>query len=229
MTFASPGRIPRIILETLMIVDMAWLMSWGRFYLGDLGLIHEILGISLILLFVIHIFWNRRWFARLPRGRYDLKRTILTCVDLLLVVMMILLLISSLALSRHLFTDLHPIASFTARKIHIFAPAWLLLLSGLHLGIHLGGIKRHIIYLIPAVFGASSFIYLRFWEMLWPARGFSYGPHVAAWYYFIGYLLVFALAALAGAELARALKRKKSDSQGELSEEDFYDQRDQYQ
>ena len=39
-------------------------------------LIHEIIGIGLVFLIILHIKFNKNYFKAIPKGKYTLKRTI---------------------------------------------------------------------------------------------------------------------------------------------------------
>ena len=59
------------------------------------GLAHEILEITLFILFILHNILNYRFFTSLFKGKYSLKRIIRTTINILLLASMIITIISS--------------------------------------------------------------------------------------------------------------------------------------
>lgn len=59
------------------------------------GLAHEILGITLFILFILHNILNYRFFTSLFKGKYSLNRIIRTTINILLLASMIITIISS--------------------------------------------------------------------------------------------------------------------------------------
>lgn len=95
---------------------------------------HELIGASIFLLVMVHNFFNRRWYgaiskAREPRSRMDVVLT------LSLLAVMLALLLTSVMISRTVFSFLQLKGSFTVRQIHIFAAYWSLIFVAIHLGV----------------------------------------------------------------------------------------------
>ena len=59
------------------------------------GLAHEILEITLFILFILHSILNYRFFTSLFKGKYSLNRIIRTTINILLLASMIITIISS--------------------------------------------------------------------------------------------------------------------------------------
>lgn len=59
------------------------------------GLAHEILEITLFILFILHNILNYRFFTSLFKGKYSLNRIIRTTINILLLASMIITIISS--------------------------------------------------------------------------------------------------------------------------------------
>ena len=80
--------------------------------------IHEMLGITMIICFIIHHILNRQWHLTLFKGQYPLLRKIILTINTLLLIDFILVFISGLTMS-----DVFPFFNFirasTARRLHM--------------------------------------------------------------------------------------------------------------
>lgn len=97
---------------------------------------HEWLGLGFCLALALHLFWNRRWFAVLFRGRYGLRRVLTLSVNLALCAAVCLVFCCGALNSRHVFHLSGFVDGQTLRQIHCLAAYWMLVFSGLHLGLH---------------------------------------------------------------------------------------------
>lgn len=109
--------------------------------------IHEWLGVVMGALFILHHILNRGWYKGLCRGRHTIARTLGTVTDLLLLADMIVLTVSGIVMSRHLFTFLRISGGMSlARITHLLASYWGLALMSFHAGLHgeaiMGSIRR---------------------------------------------------------------------------------------
>ena len=115
--------------------------------------LHEVLGILWWLLVLIHIGQNRQWFASLKRGRWTMLRIIGTVVDMLLLVVLLVVVGAGSGISNHLFKDIMPLdiqRSILIHQLHVSLPYALLILMGLHWGLHFKGWRER-------------------WHLPWPA------------------------------------------------------------
>ena len=97
---------------------------------------HEYLGIGMFLLFVIHHILNIAWWKNLFRGKYTPIRIVGMVLNFVLVIIMLVLPISGIILSRHLFLFLHLGGTSAARTVHLLASYWGLVLMSFHAGMH---------------------------------------------------------------------------------------------
>ena len=101
--------------------------------------IHEMLGITMIICFIIHHILNRQWHLTLFKGQYPLLRKIILTINTLLLIDFILVFISGLTMS-----DVFPFFNFirtsTARRLHMNLTYWVFILIAIHLGLHLQSI-----------------------------------------------------------------------------------------
>ncbi len=104
--------------------------------------LHEVLGILWLLLVLIHIGQNRQWFASLKRGRWPILRLIGTVIDILLLVVLLVMVGAGSGISNHLFKEIMPLdiqRSILIHQLHVSLPYALLILMGLHWGLHFKG------------------------------------------------------------------------------------------
>ncbi len=100
---------------------------------------HEWSGTGMILLMIVHVILNLRWYGSLWKGKYNLMRFFRTVINSSLVVVMLCMAYSGIVLSRHVFSPL-PINSgmALARKLHLAGAYWGFVLMSIHLGLHAG-------------------------------------------------------------------------------------------
>ena len=98
---------------------------------------HEIIGVLLIVVWALHVYANRRWFKAVFRGRYNPYRIMQTVVNCGMLICALLLAISGVMLSNHVFAFLgiESGASF-ARTAHLLASHWYFVFIALHIGLH---------------------------------------------------------------------------------------------
>lgn len=85
------------ITDLAMAVLLLLLMAYS---LGEV--LHEWMGIAMLVLFVLHHIWNRAWYKSIGRGRLSLYRAVQTALNLLLFAVVLGMLLSGLILSRHI-------------------------------------------------------------------------------------------------------------------------------
>ena len=121
-------EIPLTILSLL-------LMGGNMFF--PWALAHEIIGVLLIAVWAVHVYANRRWFKAVIRGRYNPYRIMQTVVNFGMLICAVLLAISGVMLSNHVFAFLgiESGASF-ARTAHLLASHWYFVFIALHIGLH---------------------------------------------------------------------------------------------
>lgn len=134
-------RIVKIIIDILMYALFLYLLSYRP---GDGLQIHGIFGILLFVLFIVHHVLNINWYKAIPKGKYSFSRKIFLIIDFAFLFMMILMAISSAAMSNMIFVQSpFPMTSW-GMKIHLGSTAWGFLLMILHLGLHTHGLINKI-------------------------------------------------------------------------------------
>ena len=107
--------------------------------------IHEIGGLIVLALFLIHFILNWRWVLNVTRNMFKKKTKVKTrigyVIDILLLICVILIAISGIFTSKIIFTAIRS-NSMIWKTIHTTAGCTALVLSGLHLGLHWSSIRN---------------------------------------------------------------------------------------
>ncbi|CAN7523469.1 DUF4405 domain-containing protein [Pararhizobium sp. LjRoot235] len=175
----------RVLVDRLAIpAAMACLLMLALAYWWLDNLRHELFGTALYALLIRHLVANWAWFRNLGRGRYDARRLAILVLHAVLIVNMTVLLVTSLAISQSVVAWL-PLADIAyLREIHWFSAYWLIVIVGLHIGVHwrrimalvatslrlkaspLGEISLRLLAVLLAICGAWSFTALGVWTKL---------------------------------------------------------------
>lgn len=200
-------------------------------FLGQMGYhmmdnrLHEITGVTLCALFIVHHALNGGWHRGLLRGRYSAQRVLLTAIDILLMLAMLAIMTSAVLVSRHVFSFLGLHMRALGRRIHMPATMWAFVLMGLHLGLHWnlvlqrarrrvkGGLPRAgLIVLRVAVvglcaLGACEFIRRGLWMEMFSLREFAfldYGETLPV--FLASYIAILILWAALSHDLGKAVR-----------------------
>lgn len=121
----------RICVDFAMILLMPCLMAYSL--IG--GKIHEWLGMAMFLLFFAHHLLNLGWYRAMIKGHYTVPRILRTAVNMLLLIVMVLLAVSSVIMSGYAPWDIKGGMAF-ARLAHLASSYWGFVLVSFHLGIY---------------------------------------------------------------------------------------------
>ncbi len=158
------------------------------------GKIHEWLGVSLFVSFIVHNVFNYKWYTVLFNGKYNAVRILHTIVNVLLWIAMIGCVFSSMCISMYIFSGLNIQAAFIGRRLHLVSTVWAFLLMSLHLGFHwsvfvgLAKKKAHpqktlslvlkwvfrIIVLGVCIWGCFNFAVRKMWEEMFLLTEFKF-------------------------------------------------------
>lgn len=129
---------------------------------------HEVLGISVFVLFIIHQILNINFYKNLFKGKYNKLRIAFTTINILLLIAMIVMILSALMISQHIFKFLDIGSVSYGRILHILSTYIIYILIGLHLGLHYNSliklkkenkiILNVFLILFALVFGINGFI-----------------------------------------------------------------------
>jgi hypothetical protein len=158
----APGRIAsngRIVTRLLVAGGMIALMLLALAYWWLENLPHELFGTVMFVLLGRHLYSNRRWFVALFRGSYDRMRVFAVALHLALVVNVAILLVTSVIISKSVFSFLPIPDSVTTREIHWFSAYWVMIIVGVHLGLQ----WTRVMTLTRSLFGLSGRNAIRTW------------------------------------------------------------------
>ncbi|MBY3266818.1 DUF4405 domain-containing protein [Rhizobium laguerreae] len=112
-------------------------------WLGNLA--HELIGTAMFGLLVAHNTFNRRWYGSAARkGGRDLRGWLNIATIAALAAAILILLITSIIISRSLFSALPIASSFGARQLHAQAAYWALVIVAVHIGMRWGMIMTSV-------------------------------------------------------------------------------------
>ena len=215
------GKAVRMVIDVAFATVFITLMSTAMVR----EVAHEYLGIAAFCLFVVHQVLNRRWWTGLVRGRWTARRAIGTLVNVALVACMIGQATSALVLSKYAFGWLPAIdGAWWARIVHLLCSYWGLVLLGIHVGLHLGGVSRKLaksstgmrwawraLGLVCIVLGVAAFAHLNFASYLFMQVKFVFvDPTAPLWFTVAQFAAVAALFAVAGNLLQACLRPRKT-------------------
>lgn len=136
----------RLLLDLIMLVGLATLYSDKIISMSY----HEIGGLVLFGLFILHLIFNRKWiksiFVKLFSKKILLRTRIMCLLDVLLLLSWAMVIVSGACISKVVF-------SFQVmgqwKMLHFFFAALSLILSGIHLGFHVKYLGINLKKLLP--------------------------------------------------------------------------------
>lgn len=127
------------ILDLIMLVLLLMAMAYPK----TAPIIHEMIGISLGICFVIHHLLNHNWYRSVFKGKYPVLKKIYIAINFLLLIDILLIMLSGLTMSQLLPT--FNFMSFSlARTLHLVFAYWGFILMAVHLGLHIQAMLRPI-------------------------------------------------------------------------------------
>ena len=120
------------IIDILMTFALLLLMSYEL--LGSTA--HEVVGVVMFVLFVVHHVLNINWAMHLAKGRQTPIRIFQNILVLLVLISFVGSIVSGVVVSRHLFTFLNIKSTYMANRIHMLSAYWGFVFMSLHLGLH---------------------------------------------------------------------------------------------
>lgn len=156
------GQKNRKKLDVLMVILMIAVMS----YQATGNLFHEVAGVILLVLFIIHNILNRNWYKNIRRGKYSGFRSMMLIINILTLICMLAAMGTGIYLSQSIFESLLGMReAYLIRPWHVAAGAWGMILISFHGGMHIRipGEKKALYWLgavLCAVFGIWAFFVL---------------------------------------------------------------------
>ena len=165
----------KIIVDILMLLLM--LLEYSKVHLSSE--IHELIGILLIILVIIHLILNRNYLKAIPKRKYNFKRKALLVINISFFAVFGLTAIFGILSNQYLLSSLN-IGNLSIISYHKILAYVCLILLGMHLGFNLEKIFKKIdsklIYLIDIaiiLLGAYSMIQVDFFNHITGNLGFS--------------------------------------------------------
>lgn len=161
----------KIIVDILLFILM--IIEYSRQYLNPT--IHEIIGICLIVLVIIHLYLNRKYLKSIGKGKYNLKRKLMLFINIGFMVVFILTCTFGLVSGQFI-----NMGNLTAIYLHKTFAYLSIILLGLHLSFNINILinkipHKKIIFPILIVFGIYCLAKVDFWNHLIGKYGFSIG------------------------------------------------------
>ncbi|MFZ7101409.1 MAG: DUF4405 domain-containing protein [Peptococcaceae bacterium] len=224
---------PKAMLKVLVdIVMTAMILMQMAYHFTD-NKIHEWMGATLFVLFILHHVLNWNWYKSLFKGRYTAVRTLHTAVNLLLTAAMAGLLASGMMLSREVFDFMHLSSGRLGRRLHMLSTSWGFVLISMHLGFHWGmvvstvkrlmkklginssypGLAARPAAVLLSVYGIYAFITRQMWEkvlLLVEYAFFDFEEPVV--FFFADYIAIMGLFACIAYYTAKLLRKRNPQS-----------------
>lgn len=212
----------RVVLDFAMTVMLPMLMAYSL--IGET--FHEVIGTTMLVLFIVHHLLNRKWYKGAFHGKQTAGRLIRTILDLLLLMLMLLQPLSGILMSKHLYTFIQIAGvSATAREVHLMTAYWSLVLCCIHAGMHLAAPMNKLkkrsktgwlwafgIWILIAAFGVYAFIRRQLPEYMFRRTLFAFfdysEPRI---YFFLDYLAIMLLFGLTGALLVSLTSKRNKE------------------
>ena len=105
-------------------------------------ILHEVLGLLMLMAILGHFKWNFITFKSL---RGTIKKRLSMLIDAALLICIIVIVFTGICISNHLFNgmiDMKLQRNITIHQLHVSLPFLVMILSGLHLGLHWQGFKH---------------------------------------------------------------------------------------
>ncbi len=212
----------RLTLDIAMTILSIILM--GGNYLFPADIVHEILGVGLFVLWVIHVILNRRWYGAIFKGKYKPYRIMQTVINCCILICTIFLMISGIILSNHIFTFLNIQGGLGfARIAHLLASHWYYLFMSLHIGMHVEMIAGKIrlrnkfgmtvlraIVILLSLYGIYAFVTRGIWRYLILQQQFFFLDLERGYFLFaLDYISIIILFATIIHYLSKILQKQK--------------------
>jgi hypothetical protein len=117
---------------------MTFLMLIAMAYYITGNMVHEVIGIVVLLLFSVHNFLNRRWYKAIFKGKFNGRRILQIGINLLFLVTMVLMMVSAVLISSDLFPFIPINNDMMLRQIHVQAAYWGFIIMAVHIGLSWG-------------------------------------------------------------------------------------------
>ncbi|MBD2872469.1 DUF4405 domain-containing protein [Paenibacillus arenilitoris] len=129
-----------MILKLSIDITMTILMLVAMAYHITGILVHEVVGSILLVLFIAHNLLNRRWYKTMFKGTFHIRRILSITVNLLFLVAMAAVMISSIPISREVLSFIPMNHDMIFMQFHVMTSYWGFILMAIHVGMSWGTI-----------------------------------------------------------------------------------------
>ncbi|RCW41127.1 DUF4405 domain-containing protein [Paenibacillus prosopidis] len=119
-----------LAMTILMLIEMAYYITGNT--------VHEFLGVIVFVLFIVHIFLNRRWFGTILKGKHNMRRILQIVLNLLFLAAMAVMIICGILISSDLFSFIQVNDDMIFRQIHVQTAYWGFIIMAVHVGFSWG-------------------------------------------------------------------------------------------
>ena len=184
---------------------------------------HEITGLCMIALLVLHHILNGGFHRHLLKGRYSPYRVTLTAIDTAMLVIFLIQGIGGLMMAKHI-RLLNVTGANWARQAHLAGAYWGFVLCGIHTGLHMTGLARKwkkiqrrglkvclaLIVIASAAYGAVAFVQRDFPNYIMLRQQFVFFDYSEPLpVFFRDYIFILFLCMSAGCGIGCVLTRRK--------------------
>lgn len=145
--------------------------------------VHQILGMSLFVLWIFHTVLNHRWYASLLKGKYQPYRIMQLVVNLGVLICALFLMISGLLMAWFIPSDWVGGAFGFARMAHLLSSHWYYIFMSFHIGLHTAKITKKmemhgsifsVVCILISLYGVYSFIIRGLWKYIFLQQQFFF-------------------------------------------------------
>ena len=162
-------KITRISIDLLMVLILPFLMAYSL--IGENT--HEVIGVCMFVVFIVHQFINRKWWTVLFKGKYNTVRILNTIVNLLLALYMVAQPVGGILMSKYVLKEVRITgAAAMIRTVHMAMAYWGFVLLSFHLGMHVRVVASQLklkknkafrvivtsVFLLISVYGIYAFV-----------------------------------------------------------------------
>ena len=169
--------------------------------------VHQCLGMTMLVLWIVHTVLHRRWYGTLMKGKYNPYRILQLVINLGITISCVLVIISGLSMAWFLPTGF---GLEYARTIHLVSTHWYFLFMCAHLGMHLSMMHIPMTVMLPlGSYGIYAFIIRGLWRYMFLQQQFFFLDLERGYILFaVDYIAILALFAVLSHFLACLLKRR---------------------
>ena len=102
-------------------------------------ILHEIFGLIMPVAVAIHLIENRRWFLNLNHGKWTKRKIFSALINFSILLCFFVILAAGICMSNYIFNEIIPLdirRNMTIHQLHVSLPYVLMILIGVHVGLH---------------------------------------------------------------------------------------------